>query len=577
MGDDESPADSGLPRFGEVLSLQTSARDLATRFFEFSSDLLALVDSAGNLLHVSPSWERMLGWHPDELLGRCALELIHPEDLQRTVDLFRRTSGTEAEVHAFINRLYRKDGGYRWLEWNARKSEERWYAAARDVTDRKLLEERVTHDALTGLPNRSTGSVRISHSLAHLEHEPGLVGLLFVDFDHLKLVNDGHGHDVGDEFLRGAVRRLRGVVPEADAISRFGGDEFTVLIDDADSPSTLVTLAERLVNAFEEPMLIERELLKCAVSVGLAMTSDPVVTADALIREADIAMYRAKARGGGRVEVFDETVRLEVAQRLHAERELRQAIDAGQLTIHYQPIVSLPEMAVTRCEALVRWRHPTRGLLMPQDFVPLAEETGLIVSIGTWVLERACAQAKRWHRRGLDVGVTVNVSTCQLEQPLFVDLVRSVLKEVGLSPASLCLEITETGIMRSPESVAPSLAALSAIGVRIAMDDFGSGHSSFAHLDVLPLDMIKIDRSFVAGILESPEDRAIVSALLSLARETDISVIAEGVETGTLHAELLGLGCEHAQGFLYGEPCRAEDLALGDARLKVRRAVGVRH
>ncbi len=337
-----------------------------------------------------------------------------------------------------------------------------------------------------------------------------------------------------------------------------------------------MTAAERLVNAFDQPMLIDRELLKCAVSVGLAMTRDPGATAEALIREADIAMYRAKARGGGRVEVFDERVRLEVAQRLHAERELRQAIDAGQLTVHYQPIVSLPEMAVRRCEALVRWRHPTRGLLLPQDFVPLAEETGLIVSIGTWVLEQACAQAKRWHRQGLDVGVTVNVSTRQLEQELFVDLVRSVLKEVGLSPASLCLEITETGIIRSPESVAPSLAALSAIGVRIAMDDFGSGHSSFAHLDVLPLDMIKIDRSFVAGILVSPEDRAIVSALLSLARETDISVIAEGVETGTLHAELLRLGCEHAQGFLYGKPSPAEDLALEGARVQVRRAVSAR-
>ncbi len=533
-----------------------------------------MLDPTGRFMRLSPSWERTLGWPVSELIGRSALELIHPDDVKRTLELAEITASPDAEIRDFNNRFHCKDGRYRWLEWNVRKSADVWFASARDVTDRKLVEHQAERDPLTGLPTRTAASERIAYAIAGLERRGGIIGVLFLDLDHFKLINDGRGHEVGDSFLRGAVSRFRESVPDADTIARLGGDEFVILIGDGGSPARLAAAAEQLVSAFEQPMLIGSELLRCGVSVGVALTSDPSVGPETLLREADIAMYRAKAKGGSSSEVFDETLRLEVANRVDVERELRRAVDRNQLVLHYQPIVTLPEMGVTRCEALVRWQHPARGLLSPDEFIPLAEETGLIVPIGTWVLEQACLQAKAWRRDGWDVGVSVNVSTHQLEQPLFVDLVRSVLANVSLPPGSLCLEITETGILQRPRAVAPSLSALSALGVRIAMDDFGAGHSSLTHIDVLPLDMIKIDRSFVAGILDRPEDRAIVTALLSLARETEMSVVAEGVESEPMHTELVDLGCALAQGFLYDRPRPATELTLDGYSARVRRGVG---
>jgi diguanylate cyclase (GGDEF)-like protein/PAS domain S-box-containing protein len=527
-----------------------------------SGDLFALLDDAGRFQLASPAWKLTLGWTPASLIGRSVLELVHPEDLERTRALASLNGQPDAEVLAFHNRMYCEDGSYRWLEWNVRRADDRWYAIARDITTYKEQEFRAARDPLTNLPNRAAGIERIAGCLEQLAHEPSLVGLLFVDLDHLKLLNDGGGHELGDNFLRLAARQLRDLVPQAEVICRFGGDEFVLAVARLASAGELVALGRRLVELFERPLLIDGELHRCTVSVGAAVAADPGKRAESLIREADIAMYRAKARGGSRVELFDESVRREVTRRVDTERDLRRALELGQLAVHYQPIVALPDMTVWRCEALIRWQHPTRGVLQPQDFVPLAEETGLIVPIGTWVLDQACQQAASWRREGWDVGVTVNVSTRQLEQPLFVELVRSVLDATSLPPAALCLEITETGIMRDPAAMRPSLSALSSIGVRVAMDDFGSGQSSLSHLDVLPLDMIKIDRSFVAGIRHSAEDRAIVAALLSLARQMKIEVVAEGVENEALHAELLELGCELAQGFLYDEPRPAGELAL---------------
>jgi EAL domain-containing protein (putative c-di-GMP-specific phosphodiesterase class I) len=292
------------------------------------------------------------------------------------------------------------------------------------------------------------------------------------------------------------------------------------------------------------------------------------------MREADIAMYRAKGRGGGRAALFDERMRVQVDERVRVQTELDRALEEGQLRLCYQPIVSLPETSVTRCEALLRWEHPDRGLLLPADFIPLAEETGLILPIGEWVLREACKQAQAWRQANRDVGITVNVSTRQLSEPMLADCVKAALDDSGLPAAALCLEITETAIMDRPHEAAPALEALKSLGVKVAMDDFGSGYSSLTFLKSLPLDVIKIDKSFVAGLPTSAEDRAIVTAILSLARDTERAVIAEGVETTALHSQLVGLGCELGQGFLYDTPKPADELELDGYSSRVQPGVG---
>jgi diguanylate cyclase (GGDEF)-like protein/PAS domain S-box-containing protein len=537
-----------------------------SRFFDISADLLALLDASGHFVLANPSWQRVFGWDPATLVGKSVLEVVHPDDRRGARGLARFSD----QPLSFQTRVVTDDGSWRWLEWNITSSGEHRYAIARDITERKQRELRAATDPLTGLANRAAGIELLGDFLRTLRDSPGLIGVLFIDVDHLKLINDGRGYEVGDGFLKLAARRAGEVASMARTIARFGGDEFIIVITDLRSSEELLAEAERIVEAFEHPLLLEGQLHRTTVSVGASISSDPEKQADALIHEADIAMYRAKARGGSCARLFDENVRLEVTRRVDDERDLRRAIELGQLVVHYQPIVSLPEMSVSRCEALLRWQHPTRGLVAPQEFVPLAEETGLIVELGTWVLDHACQQAAAWRREGWDLGITVNVSTRQLEQPLFVDVVRSVLTQTSLPAAALCLEITETGTMRDPAAVAPSLEELSRTGVQIAMDDFGSGQSSLSHLDLLPLDMIKIDRSFVAGIPDSAESRAIVAALLSLARETKIVVVAEGVENDVLNSELIELGCELAQGFLYDRPRPADELRLDGYSSRVR-------
>jgi diguanylate cyclase (GGDEF)-like protein/PAS domain S-box-containing protein len=549
--------------------------DEVERLFELSRDLVATFGRDGRFGWLNGAWEEVLGWSLDEIRRGTALDLVHPEDRERTLAL-STASGSTADVQQFENRYRCKDGTYRWLEWNARRWKDRWYAVGRDVTERRALEHQALRDPLTGLPNRALFVDRLAQALARLERKPGVVAVLFVDLDRFKIINDSKGHEVGDRFLRAAAKRLLEALRGTDSVARLGGDEFVLLVQDQDGRGArnLAEIGARVVATLERPFVIDGEELAIGASVGISATANPTVAPETLLREADIAMYHAKGLGGGRCAMFDAQMRSEVAERVQVQAELERALELGELCVHYQPIVALPEMAVVRCEALVRWQHPARGLLLPHAFVPLAEETGLIVPIGEWVLNEACRQAQEWRRAGRNVGITVNVSTRQLGRADIVDVVSRALARSGLPAPALCLEITETAIMERTEQVVPGLVALRKLGVRVAMDDFGSGYSSLSYVRSLPLDIIKIDKSFVAGVPTSAEDRAIVTAILSLARQTELAVIAEGIETELLHRELVGLGCGLGQGFLYDRPQAPELLRLDGYSSRVGAGVG---
>ena len=565
-----SQAHTDVPGGGDDVS------DVA-RLFELSTDLLASIDAQGSFVRLNPAWEYVLGWTVAELIGRPAVELVHPDDVARTLAILDSElpdGGAETAVERFSNRYLRRDGSYRWLRWSARRVGGTWYAVARDVTDHKLLEEQALRDPLTGLPNRTAFVDRLNHALDALQRRPGMVAVVFVDLDHFKRINDAHGHEVGDRFLAAIAEHLRSTLRRSDTVARFGGDEFVILVEHSAGAQDLAEVGERVVTALERPFALGGEELRSSGSVGIAVTDRPDVRPETLLREADVAMYRAKAAGGSRCELFDNVMRAEVERRVRVQGELSRALDVGELRVHYQPIVALPETSVTRCEALVRWEHPARGLLAPGSFIPLAEETGLIVPLGEWVLTQACHQAREWRAAGSQVGVTVNVSPRQLAQDSFVEVVQRVLDETGLPAPALCLEVPEAGLMDRVDGVVPRLRALQRLGVRTAIDDFGSGYSSLTCLKSLPLDVIKIDRSFVAGLRTSSADRAIVAAILSLARETEVSVVAEGVETESLHAELVGMGCELGQGFLYARPTPAHELVLGGYSSRICPGVG---
>jgi diguanylate cyclase (GGDEF)-like protein/PAS domain S-box-containing protein len=561
------------PSAGEQSPAPSAVRG-RSELFELSIDLLATMDRAGRFTDLNPAAERILGWSREELLGRRAVDLLHPDDVGRTLALNVPQDDFVPDVLEFENRYLCKNGSYRWLQWNARMVDGTWYAVARDVTDHRLLQERAIRDPLTGLPNRTGLSERLRTAIARLERHPGYIAVLFIDLDHFKIVNDGRGHEVGDRFLCAAAARLVQTVRGIDAVARFGGDEFVILLEDVAAPGDVTEVAARVVDALARPIAIDDDEAFVGASVGVAVSSSSATTPELLLREADIAMYRAKARGGGCYALFDEEVRAEVQRRVTGERELRVAVDEGQFVIHFQPIVALPETSVSRCEALVRWQHPSRGLLLPSEFLAIAEQTGLIIRIGEWVLREACLQAHRWRRAARDIAITVNVSTRQLDQPDFTQVVRRILEETQLPPAVLCLEITETEIMKQTSRVAPKLEELRRIGVRIAMDDFGSGYSSIGYLRSLPLDIIKIDKSFVHGIVDDSQDRAIVAGIINLGRETNRAVIAEGVETEALHSELVGLQCDLAQGFLYDWPKPAAELSLDGYSSRIHPGVG---
>jgi diguanylate cyclase (GGDEF)-like protein/PAS domain S-box-containing protein len=434
-----------------------------------------------------------------------------------------------------------------------------------DALERQAIEdairERAVHDPLTGLPNRVLFVDRLEHALSRLGRQDSLAAILFLDLDHFKLVNDSLGHHVGDELLTAAAPRLRQALRSSDTVARFGGDEFGILLEDIASERDAIETAERIAAIFARPFALSGSEHFVTTSIGIALARGGE-QADELIRDADAAMYRAKDRGRARYEVFDEGMRGRAIERLRVENDLRRAIERGELRLEYQPVVSLRDFSIVGVEALLRWRHPERGEVPPSEFIPIAEENGLIEPIGRWVLEHACRQAAQWYGARPDAApltMSVNLSAVQVRRSL-PDVVRSVLRSTGLDPACLSLEITETVMVRDAEGLGEVLQALKALGVRLVLDDFGTGYSSLSYLTRLPLDVLKVDRSFVDGLGSESRDTAITETIIAMSRALSLDVVAEGVETDEHVRELSRLGCGLAQGFHFSRAVPAEEI-----------------
>jgi diguanylate cyclase (GGDEF)-like protein/PAS domain S-box-containing protein len=561
-------------RMGEAYA---RAQETAERFrlaFESGVSGMALVGSDGRFLKVNQALCDMVGYAPEELLARDFQSLSYPEDLVADHAQMRAMLEGATDVYETEKRYRHRDGSDVWVHLGVSAVRDEagavryFISRTQDITVRRRFQDelahRALHDPLTGLPNRALLVDRLQHAIVRLRRQPGQLAVLFVDLDRFKLVNDGMGHGAGDAVLVEAASRLAQAARAEDTVSRFGGDEFTILCVDA-SPQQACQLAERVLQAFEAPFAHEGREFHLSASIGVRIGGSGAETADKLLRDADLALYSAKERGRSRMEVFDPTVRLSGVGRLELEQALRLAVRAGDLRLHYQPEVDLSSGRIVAVEALVRWQHAERGLLAPGEFIPVAEESGLIVAIGEWVLEEACRQLASWRADGTaDAGLrmAVNVSARQLCSPGLPETIAAALARAGLEPGALLVEITESALIQDAELSDTNLQALRDMGVAIALDDFGTGFSSLGQIRDLPaVDVIKVDRSFTAGLGRNDADGAVVTAVLVLARSLGVEAVAEGIETPAQLELLRGLGCDIGQGFHFARPLAADAIA----------------
>ncbi len=520
-------------------------------------------------VYYSPRWRSMLG-DPEDVGERPDdwLERVHPEDrplLREALDAHLAGALPHLELE---HRVRHADGTWRWMLARGlavRAGDGAPYRLAgsqTDVTRRKEAEESLRHaalhDALTGLPNRSLLLDRITQAVGRGRRGRDFA-VLYIDLDQFKLVNDSLGHVTGDELLRQLARRFQDCMRPGDTVARLGGDEFAAVVEDVAGAAAALRVAERVHQVLQEPFHVMGHELRLSASIGLVAEGLAYARADDLLRDADTAMYRAKRLGRGGSQVFDASMHATAALRLRLETDLWQAVERQQLELDYQPIVDLSASRLVGLEALVRWRHPTEGRLLPLDFVGLAEETGAIVGIGRWVMLEACRAFASWNgsTERNPPALSVNVSARQFGGDDILSLVRTALHESGLPPDHLRLELTESAVMEDPEDAALKLAALKRLGVGLAIDDFGTGYSSLSQLSRFPIDALKVDRSFVSGMSARPEEEQIVRTIVALADHLGVATVAEGVETPRQRVRLQRLGCRFGQGFLFSRPLGA--------------------
>ncbi len=552
---------------------ESSLRTSEERFrslVQNSSDTTLLLGPGGVILYASPATRSLLGSEPDELIGLKASDLVHPDDRARVEPELSALLAAQADIEPLQFRIQHREGSWRHAEavvtdMRDRSSVGGYVINVRDITERKEAEEMLAHqalhDPLTGLPNRLLLVDRLRNAIARGQRHDGPPPVvMFLDLDRFKLVNDSLGHGAGDELLMCVADRLRAVVRATDTLSRFGGDEFVILCEGMASQDAVMALAERAMTAIDAPFVINGEQFHIGVSIGVAFVDDDGPSPEELLGDADYAMYLAKARSGqGRVQLFDQATRAVARQRVHTETALARALERDELVVFYQPIVETASRRWVGVEALLRWQHPTRGLLAPAEFLDVAEQTGLIVPIGAWVLSEACQQVQRWNHGLPDdehLAVSVNLSGRQLTEPDLADTIGASLRAASIDPHALrlVLEVTETLLPADEDEARRRLVELHELGIQLAIDDFGTGYSSLRYVRDLPISTIKIDRSFVSGLGQSDHDEAIVDAVTQLARTLGLRVVAEGVETETQFAFLSRVGCDYSQGYLFGRP-----------------------
>ena len=528
-------------------------------------------DLDSDRIYLSLRWKTMLGFadgeigdSPSEWLGR-----IHPDDLPEVRHAISAHLLGQAPDFESEHRMLHRDGGYRWVLTrglavrNAAGGAYRMAGSQSDITSRKAAEERLLHDAfhdpLTGLPNRALFMDRLGMAIVHAKRRLSYTfAVLFIDLDRFKNVNDSLGHSVGDELLIAVARRLESCLRPGDTVARLGGDEFTILLAEVADVDHAVQVAQRMHGEMARPFQVQGHEVFVTLSLGITLgAGGDYERPEDVLRDADTAMYGAKGSGKARDAIFDRDMHDRAVALLRLETDLRLAIERSELEVHYQPIISLTNGKIDAFEALLRWRHPTRGLLRPDSFIPVAEETGLIVPMGWWVLREACRQLAEWQAlpwTGEHLAVTVNLSGKQLIQADVVERIAEILRETGIRPGGLRLEITEGTIMGQAEDAIAKLLALRGFGVKLYIDDFGTGYSSLSYLHRLPVDALKIDRSYISEMNGGDDRSEIVGTIVTLARILRMDVAAEGIETAEQVSRLRALSCHYGQGYFFSEP-----------------------
>ena len=542
-----------------------------------ASDIISILDSEAKTVYLSPSSQRILGWAPSDRLGSHGFEEIHPQDRPRVQVMFDELLGKPGKSLTTEYRMRHADGSWRVLESNMthllhNPAVSGVVLNSRDVTDRKRAEARLLHDALhdalTALPNRTLFMDRLTHCLDRRSRLASYRGaVLFLDLDRFKMVNDSLGHAAGDQLLIQASNRLKCCLRPNDTLARLGGDEFAILLDDVKDASNAVRVAKRIQTELEMPFSLDGREVYSTASIGIALSDESSGPEDVL-RDADTAMYRAKSQGRAGYAIFDAEMHAHVRAQLQLETDLRRGLARSQFEVFYQPIIALKSGAIAGFEALARWHHPERGLLLPGEFMPLAEETGLVAAIGRTLMTEACRQVKAWNDRRPSLEplfVCVNLSRRQLQQPDLLDQISQMLSGTGLPGDRLSVEVTETGVSDRPDAVRETLVRLRRLGVRVSLDNFGTGAASLSLLQRFPFDRVKIDRWFVHGIETGGTSEELVEGILALCHGQRLDTVAEGVETAEQRHRLSEIGCDFAQGFLFSEPVvkgRAEELLM---------------
>jgi len=519
-------------------------------------------DLRSNRIYLSPRWKAMVGLETEEVSTETGewFNRVHPDDVERLKSdlddhLNQRTVTFENE-----HRMMHADGSYRWVLSRGMAVRDTAGAPYRMAGSQTDITARKVYDPLTGLPNRILFMDRLEHALQRFKRQKSeLFGVLLLDLDRFKIVNEGLGHNLGDRLLIQLSRRLKTCVRTGDTIARFGGDEFIVLLDEMKDNADAVRVAERMQEALKKPFHIQGQEVFCTLSIGIALSTTGYDHPEDVVRDADTAMNRAKALGKARHEMFDRAMHTRSSQRLQTETDLRRALERDEFSVRYQAIVALEDKQLSGFEALVRWIHPKRGLVNPDEFIGLAEETGLIINIDHWVMREACRQTVIWGERYGPLTISVNLSAKQFAQPDLIERILGNLEYSKLPPEFLKLEITESALMDNTDKAADIISSLKSHKIKLGLDDFGTGYSSLSYLHRFPVDTLKIDRSFVSRMEQGTENQAIIKTIVALAQNMDFQTVAEGIETDGQLAVLKALDCRFGQGYLFSKPLTAEE------------------